>query len=1387
MIQPPAVKAIISRLSLKKPQKLLGFVEELDVSGLRGWVHIPGAERIEVKLRIGKKTIDLQPNWVSRNDVAASLGIKSGRHGFVYQFDSETSEHLDIALDNGAIVEVLANGQMLPLVPNAKKTRKSLNWERLDIHQQSESVESCIETWGGFILRGWAIVDGGAPKSLNLVVNGEDHPLHAIWRERDDIAEARPGISSSRVGFEVHLEAHLWNGVEPPAGAEFDLFADGHKLTTRPLKLSRDKVTRWTEEIVDLSDPRQRQFCTLLALEHLHAIDVASQLAPAAQRYIVDFVRLTKLHDYMPRSLDSAAVVQSQDGTSPHLVRAALRTLNERLEDAPASEVLTRATAVADEMGLEGGEREFFFFKIASHLCRLDLGEQLLMLERLYHWERYGESDDVWQLTIGVVIHVLLGKIASATPLLWKLSNQRDRALPNAACIHFAVREVMRQGRADTAQWPDTEKFHYAVIGWLDAFGGAWFSPLHDVELIQAMVALFDDWHTYADYFRRDLVKAAIRIYGLSPTFWRILEARHGDLHNLELDQARAHWHIVAASLRTEISTEVRQLQPLVESLRYFRHMESREATQFLREVAVHILASFSQDRSLAGRGLIQMLLDNPIEGMRLAAYPLPDAGRLREDFTECGDRLMSELRVMGAEHRSVFFDVQREASVLAEQIIDAGSSNDADTISALLQQLHTIARHMNNAEVRFLGADLLAFCYEAAADAGLECDSIISSLEQSVSTAIEQTGSHGWLPAPVHSAIARLSRRGGGKDVRIEIFMEAVLTQIQQKFGDYPGLDVHREIDPHLQPTASGLNNDTLVIIYSCRKNLDTSIKAIRDSWAQDLKARNISYLFLVGGGDSTINGDVLELDTPDNYEDLPRKTLDLIEWVVNKTDFEYLYKIDDDCFLDADQFFRNISYRKHHYYGRLLNRGIGSMSRTWHRSKSHSRHAQARLDKSPEPSAYADGGSGYSLSRHAMRQVLEARESYKGQWLISVSLNEDKLVGDLLATAQIYPCGEDYQCYLRRRTFGAAVPVGIYENLFYPSALTPTVMTHLDTGTEFSGVRKLTGKAELWPKKIWPTPTAPSIGYNKNQLDLLVDIEKFQSVVEKSFHIVSVVRNEMTMLKHFLAHYRKIGAESFIIVDNLSDDGSREYLLQQPDVALFSADTDYSASHYGVAWQQAILGSLCLGKWVLLADADEFLVYPDCERRTIFDFIAEVEAEQADCVRVNMVDMYPFGDLSEADFDLQAPFEAAPWFDKSPFTAWRLARGSFSNGQTYLSTMRHRIDPTAEPNSFTAQKHPLFRYKSWMRFSQGIHDAAEVTLSSRTARFAHFKYHKDFQRKVEAEVRRGQHFDNAKEYRRYAAMLAETNGHFGDKELSAKYVDSSSFFSSGNKGHEA
>ncbi|NIT57749.1 MAG: hypothetical protein GWN00_16420, partial [Aliifodinibius sp.] len=88
-------------------------------------------------------------------------------------------------------------------------------------------------------------------------------------------------------------------------------------------------------------------------------------------------------------------------------------------------------------------------------------------------------------------------------------------------------------------------------------------------------------------------------------------------------------------------------------------------------------------------------------------------------------------------------------------------------------------------------------------------------------------------------------------------------------------------------------------------------------------------------------------------------------------------------------------------------------------------------------------------------------------------------------------------------------------------------------------------------------------------------------------------------------------------------------------------------------------------LGKWVLLADADEFLVYEDCENRMLWDFLMDVERGGGNGLLLYMIDMYPYGDLSEARLDQNPVFEMAPYFDKQALLELHFGGGMYSNSR--------------------------------------------------------------------------------------------------------------------------
>src|SRR5690606_23431055 len=88
----------------------------------------------------------------------------------------------------------------------------------------------------------------------------------------------------------------------------------------------------------------------------------------------------------------------------------------------------------------------------------------------------------------------------------------------------------------------------------------------------------------------------------------------------------------------------------------------------------------------------------------------------------------------------------------------------------------------------------------------------------------------------------------------------------------------------------------------------------------------------------------------------------------------------------------------------------------------------------------------------------------------------------------------------------------------------------------------------------------------------------------------LFSCLRNERVRLPYFLKYYRDLGVDHFVIVDNDSDDGSREYLAAQKDVSLWSTRASYRKARFGMDWLTHLLRSYGSGRWCLTVDVDEF-----------------------------------------------------------------------------------------------------------------------------------------------------------------------------------------------------
>lgn len=263
----------------------------------------------------------------------------------------------------------------------------------------------------------------------------------------------------------------------------------------------------------------------------------------------------------------------------------------------------------------------------------------------------------------------------------------------------------------------------------------------------------------------------------------------------------------------------------------------------------------------------------------------------------------------------------------------------------------------------------------------------------------------------------------------------------------------------------------------------------------------------------------------------------------------------------------------------------------------------------------------------------------------------------------------------------------------------------------------------------------------------------------------LFSVMRNEAPRLPHFLDYYRSRGVNHFFIVDNGSEDGTREFLESCEDVSVWVSHGSYKRANYGVHWLNALMGRYAVGHWCLVVDPDEFLVYPHCDSRDIRMLTEHLEASGRRSLGTLLLDLYGDGPIIETSCPLGAdPVAAAPWFDPANYFIRRndRYRNLWIQGGPRLRAFFHDR-PMHAP---ALNKIPLVKWRAGACYVSSTHallprgynvtydDAGGETL---TGVLLHAKFLSVLAGKVAEEVARGEHFAGGREYRAYSERIDE------------------------------
>lgn len=1186
---------------------------------------------------------------------------------------------------------------------------------------------------------------GGA---LTLDLPGESSPPKVILYP-DSGKQGSRGRASQVCDVIVLLPGRVWEG--RPQGEALDLgllHADGSPACPR-LRLTRENLVKQIEDILAKTDLGNDALAAMQVFEHVQFGGLLDQLSSQSRASLASAQRFFGLDDYFnptpPMTEETTNPVVAPALAPQDPVVQAQAAFGQTMRHKPESDPLVVLEALLSD--LPKVLRPHLFLSLSEFFCHPT--RDFDGFHRLFCSQGFGsslstEAGNLFKNSALLPFLFLEGQHDQICPTLRSLIDPTTGWIVTPALAWLMRRVIAAQGLDEKTR----ENILNAYMDLIDKQAKNYWGRAHCTALSQVAVLLLQQRRIFADDAQRVILKFVVRTYGLSRQFWHQLDDQFSyDTAPELVALRRAFATLEAAPGRSaaDSAADRHHRSELAQALALFRPYQCRDLQRLRRELLGPSGVEVAASTELTHESLIQAGVAVDEAALRHMAFP--GAEPVHADLVPVtATALAGFYREVP---RAPYFKMQTQVSQRLHALLQRAVTQpvSSDQIAALSADLHLLSGYRS----QFLGLGFTLALLRGLAPHAHQAKAIATLLElltsqvQGVKEA--ELSALGKATAP---NLALLALRDSAQTQSLFEAVSAILPRLANAL-------------PAPQPLSKGASKvagsplfDTIVTVFSCLPNLNSRIPAMRSGWLALLSALDIPYVVIVGDGDGRQDGDIVHVDAPDNYEGLPQKTLATIRWVYENTHCSHLLKIDDDCFLNPDVFFHGQSYRKFDYYGRILTRRPGDMDRSWHNEKSSSDRGRLELDKSPEPSTYTDGGTSYALSRTAMAAALAAEESPEGQHLIQMSFMEDKMLGDLLAQQGIHPADEDYRTSIRRRTWGQAKPVSRWVNSFDASRAAPVALVHLDEHASQAQACDTLTAATLTPKKIWPSYQDAALVYQSNALELISSEERLDAARAAEVAVVACMRNEMFMLPQFLAHYRRLGVESFLIADNCSDDGTLEFLMEQPDVALFSVDTDYGLSQYGAGWQQAMMSAFRTGKWSLVADTDELLVWQKNQTQSLPDLLKTPEFQGVDAARIFMLDMYPKASLGKATFKAN-PFDEAGYTDRDPFLANWTGQGPFSNMPTWTSAVRHRLIAGSRTDLFVAQKIALLKYQPWMRISAGYHFLTDVQLSSRELIFGHFKYNADFHRKAQIEVSRGQHFNDAEEYRKYLALMSE------------------------------
>lgn len=275
---------------------------------------------------------------------------------------------------------------------------------------------------------------------------------------------------------------------------------------------------------------------------------------------------------------------------------------------------------------------------------------------------------------------------------------------------------------------------------------------------------------------------------------------------------------------------------------------------------------------------------------------------------------------------------------------------------------------------------------------------------------------------------------------------------------------------------------------------------------------------------------------------------------------------------------------------------------------------------------------------------------------------------------------------------------------------------------------------------------------------------LDRTARIGRRDILLVACLRNEAFRMPAFVDHYRRLGVDHFLLVDNGSTDGFADWAAGEPDVSVWRTEASYRAAAFGMLWCNDLLRRHGCGRWCVTVDPDEFLVYPFMETRSLRALVRFLEEEERPCMHALLIDAYPEGPVSQAVLTAGAdPFAVCPFFDGEGY----VQSPGWGGGLWVRGGPRLRVHFAERPTMAPAlNKIPLVRWRRDYHYRMSTHDARPLFLNRAHAKgqvsvsgaLFHFKFVASLADKALEEQTRREHYAGGREYDRYLGRPADT-----------------------------